>query len=181
MIQYQYSTNNSSWHSTQTSDDKYRRESTNFGKTWGAGYQFIGVDGLNGINGSDANVNDINVFNALTGGGKFQGIFTDSSGKLYMNAQYIRAGTLSGVTINVDTNANIGNNLYLGTISDINNPKSVIFTNLARIAGGGGELGADLILSAQRIELNGKINGTLNLSEVNSINWGNNAPVARFM
>lgn len=49
-IKYQYSTNNSSWHDTMTSNDKYRRESYDGGLTWGPGYQYKGTDG------SDANV-----------------------------------------------------------------------------------------------------------------------------
>jgi len=110
VIQYQYSTNNSAWHTTMTSNDKYRRESLDSGVTWQNSYKFVAVDG---INGSDVNVNDVNVFNALTEGGKFQGIFSDESGKLYMNAQYIRSGTLSGVTIDVDTEATIGKKLII--------------------------------------------------------------------
>lgn len=57
-VKYQYSVDNSSWHTTQSSSDKYRRESWDGGNTWGAGYQFVGKDGNNGINGSDANVPD---------------------------------------------------------------------------------------------------------------------------
>lgn len=58
VVQYQYSTNNSSWHTAFATGDKYRRESWDGGTTWQAGYQFIGVDGLPGSDGSDANVPD---------------------------------------------------------------------------------------------------------------------------
>lgn len=110
VVQYQYSVDNINWHTTMTSNDKYRRESLDNGATWQNSYKFVAIDG---INGSDANVNDVNVFKALTEGGKFQGIFSDESGKLYMNAQYIRSGTLSGVTIDVDTEATIGKKLII--------------------------------------------------------------------
>lgn len=53
LIQYQYSTNNSSWHNTRQSNDIYRRDSTDFGRTWGAGYQFVGTNGRDGVNGKD--------------------------------------------------------------------------------------------------------------------------------
>lgn len=60
IIQYQYSSNNISWHTSYVEGDIYRRESIDGGVTWGAGYQFIaingvdGVDGQNGADGSDA-------------------------------------------------------------------------------------------------------------------------------
>ena len=49
-VQYQFSSDNTSWHSTMQSTDKYRRDSIDGGKTWGTSYQFRGEDG------SDANV-----------------------------------------------------------------------------------------------------------------------------
>jgi len=45
--------------------------------------------------GSDASVTDVNVFNALTGNGTMYGCFTSSNNKLYINAAYIQAGTIS--------------------------------------------------------------------------------------
>ena len=51
--------------------------------------------GVNGSNGSDATVTDQNVFNALTSNGTMYGCFTALNGKLYINAAYINAGTLS--------------------------------------------------------------------------------------
>ena len=59
-VQYQFSVDGkTNWHSTMTSDDLYRRDSLDGGKTWGNAYQFRGVngkDGQNGEDGSDANV-----------------------------------------------------------------------------------------------------------------------------
>ena len=51
--------------------------------------------GVNGSDGSDATVTDQNVFNALTSNGTMYGCFTALNGKLYINAAYINAGTLS--------------------------------------------------------------------------------------
>ena len=44
------------WHDTMQTNDKYRRDSLDGGTTWGAGYQFVGVDGQNGQDGSPATV-----------------------------------------------------------------------------------------------------------------------------
>ena len=53
-VKYQFATSASGpWHDTMQSGDKYRRDSTDGGTTWGSPYQFVGTDGQNG---SDANV-----------------------------------------------------------------------------------------------------------------------------
>lgn len=54
-----------------------------------------GKNGSNGSDGSDASVTDENVFNALTSNGTMYGCFTAVNNKLYINAAYIRAGTIS--------------------------------------------------------------------------------------
>lgn len=49
----------SGWHDVMTDDDRFRRDSTDGGVTWGPAYQFRGTDGKpgqNGQDGSDANV-----------------------------------------------------------------------------------------------------------------------------
>ena len=51
--------------------------------------------GVNGSDGSDASVTDENVFNALTSNGTMYGCFTALNNKLYINAAYIKAGTVS--------------------------------------------------------------------------------------
>lgn len=51
--------------------------------------------GVDGSDGSDASVTDENVFNALTSNGTMYGCFTALNGKLYINAAYIQAGTVS--------------------------------------------------------------------------------------
>lgn len=44
-VQYQFSINGASWHSTMNASDMYRRDSLDGGKTWGSAYQFRGEDG----------------------------------------------------------------------------------------------------------------------------------------
>lgn len=52
-VKYQFSANSTGpWHDTMQTSDKYRRDSTDGGATWGSPYQFKGTDGTNGKNGS---------------------------------------------------------------------------------------------------------------------------------
>lgn len=51
--------------------------------------------GVDGSDGSDASVTDENVFNALTSNGTMYGCFTAFNNQLYINAAFIRAGTVS--------------------------------------------------------------------------------------
>lgn len=69
-----------------------------------------------------------------------------------ISADRINGGTLSGVTINVDTDAKVGNNLYLG---DYNAPgaKCIYFNDRATITGGDGWLGADISINANELWL----------------------------
>ena len=92
-VQYQFSVNGtSSWHTTMTSSDMYRRDSLDGGVTWGDAYQFRGSDGADG---DDASVTSSAIFNILTDGGTKFGIFSDSSSsRLYINADYIKSGTV---------------------------------------------------------------------------------------
>ena len=53
-----------------------------------------GSDGSDGADGSDASVTDVNVFNALTSNGTMYGCFVNVNSKLYINAEYIKAGTI---------------------------------------------------------------------------------------
>lgn len=95
------------WHTVFKTGDKYMQISFDGGQTWNTPTKIVGEDGkdgsngLDGINGSDANVTSETVFNALTEDGKIQGLFGTDDGfgnlALYINAEYIRAGTLSGM------------------------------------------------------------------------------------
>lgn len=95
-IQYQYSTNNSSWHTGRQSGDIYRRESFDGGKTWEAGYQFVGEDG------SDANVTYTNIKDALNRA-KRAGITVIGEGDIE--------------TVNIYANAIYGGKIYAGGLS----------------------------------------------------------------
>ena len=87
-----------SWHQTLNLYDLYASYSYDGGQTWTTGIKIRGEDGVNGIDGkdgSDATVNERNVFNVLTNGGTKFGIFGNStSNSLYINANFIKAGTL---------------------------------------------------------------------------------------
>lgn len=95
------------WHTVYSSSDYYASFTYDGGKTWGEPILVRGIngtngtngtdgkDGVNGADGSDASVTDENVFNALTSNGTMYGCFTALNNKLYINAAYIRAGTVS--------------------------------------------------------------------------------------
>ena len=72
-----------------------------------------------------------------------------------ISADRINGGTLSGVTINVDTNAKVGDSLYLGVLSDYGKIKSIFFNGAANISGGFGSTGADIEISAATLWLDG--------------------------
>ncbi|SDO78808.1 phage tail spike protein [Halobacillus aidingensis] len=66
--------------------------------------------------------------------------------------ELIGASITSGSTIDVATDANIGDNLYLGEYFG-SSMKSIFFNNLARINGGVGPIAAGMQLSADYIQL----------------------------
>ena len=90
--------NSSGWHKNFASGDIYGTYTYDGGNTWTEPIQIIGLDGRNGVdgeNGSDADVTDENVFNALTNNGTMYGCFAGVNNRLYINAAYIRSGTIS--------------------------------------------------------------------------------------
>lgn len=106
-----YSSDGVSWHSPMVSDDMYMQMSFDGGNSWSTTTKVVGTDGkdgedgADGWDGSDANVTAENVFNALTGSGDTQGLFSafyDGGNKLFINAEYIQAGTLSADYIDTD-------------------------------------------------------------------------------
>lgn len=100
-IKFQFSVDGlTSWHADMTIFDKYRRDSTDSGISWGTPYQFRGTDG---INGSDADVPAW--VKAMTS------TYIDNK---WVIAPHIYGGDItSNTTINVGTDATIGRNLYL--------------------------------------------------------------------
>ena len=69
-----------------------------------------------GYDGSDANVTDINVFNALTNNGSMYGCFSSSDDKLYINASYIKSGQIDTGLLNVKEIISSGG---IAVVSDI--------------------------------------------------------------
>lgn len=103
-VKAQYSSDGTSWGSTLTDNSIYVRYSYNGGQTWTDKMPLRGQDGTE--------ITADEIFNKLTNGGKMQGLFTNPTAqadeKLYINAEYIQANTLS-------TNyVSFGNNLQSG-------------------------------------------------------------------
>ena len=90
-----------------------------------------------------------------------------------ISADYISGGTLQGITLTVDTNATIGNQLTLGTRGAASG-KIIRFSNSAVIQGV--DI-AGIQLSGNYIAIGG---GNVDFSSATGISWGNNAPTARF-
>lgn len=118
-VRYQFSTNGTSgWHETMTANDKYRRDSLDGGTTWGEPYQFKGTDGSDG---SDANVTFNNIKSALQRAASTQTSFitADEMGSPNIYGGKIYGGVIYGgriesdSTINVSTDAKIGNKLII--------------------------------------------------------------------
>lgn len=100
-LQVQYSVdgiNENDWHSTFVSgSDKFMR--LKIGANWSDPMKVVGTDGQDGSPGSDATITAEDVFYMLTDGGTTQGLFPafyDGGEHLFINAEYIQAGTLSG-------------------------------------------------------------------------------------
>ena len=133
-IKYQYSSNNTDWHDTQASGDKYRRESFDGGVTWGTGYQFVGTDGSNAsvpsyikrtyidattIKSPSIEANEFNVYpydkNDYTGSYNIYGIHEVSGQQFHMfaieydgrgTAPYIYVGSPAGGYIQMNKSYN---------------------------------------------------------------------------
>ena len=90
------------WHDTFQAGDKYMRITFDGGQTWNTPTKIVGTD---------ATVTPETVFNALTEDGKIQGFFgnkdTDGNMELYINAEYIRSGTMSGMKFTDTTGVGI--------------------------------------------------------------------------
>lgn len=91
--------------------DYYASYTYDNGVTWTEVVKIRGEDGKDGYDGNDADITQENVFMALTDNGNNQGIFGYQNGDLtdiYINATYIKGGTLTGVTVqSVDEDDNI--------------------------------------------------------------------------
>lgn len=101
-LQVEYSVDGvNNWHTTFVSgSDKFMR--LKIGARWSDAMKIVGSDGQPGAPGSDAVVSKRDVFDMLTAGGTQQGLFTafyDGGDKLFINAELIQAGILSGITV----------------------------------------------------------------------------------
>ena len=110
-VQVEYSVDGTTnWHTTFVSgSDKFMR--LKIGSQWSDAMKIVGDNGQNGTNGTSATVSKRDVFNMLTDGGTTQGLFPvfyDGGDKLFINAEYIQAGTLSGITVqSTDASGNL--------------------------------------------------------------------------
>lgn len=122
-----------------------------------------GSDGSDGADGSDASVTDVNVFNALTSNGTMYGCFVNVDSKLYINAEYIKAGTidvdltLAGEIIANNIHANggtIGEAEYQWTIgTDSTNASIYCGTSSLAPTGGYGVNSNDIYIGTNGISL----------------------------
>lgn len=181
-IQYQFSTSFSGpWHNSMGTNDKYRRDSLDGGITWGSPYQFRGTDGQNG---SDANVPQ----------------WVKSMKATYIDNQWVISPHIYGgditseTTINVGTDATIGRWLKLkGSANDM---VGIVFNGDSIFDGPGlwsqkssGSGSKFVTLTAQILNIIGDglptscvqiVSPKLDLSSVESIDWGDNKPIACF-
>jgi len=110
------------------------------------------------------------------------GIYTGT-----LSADKIIGGTITGITINVTTDLDVGNNIYLGR--NTNATKMIKFNSSATIYS---ENSSSLSVSALtfsvrdgdvRLGSNGysvALYGTVDLSTASSVSWGSHAPVAKW-
>lgn len=109
--------------------DYYASYSYDGGKTWTNAVKIRGEDGQPGQNGNHAYVTAENVFNILTNNGGTQGLFPafyedEDEERLFINAEYIRSGTLSGITVESASSFTVESD------------KSTTMTNLTRLKDG---------------------------------------------
>lgn len=89
-------------YSSRTAVDLERKY--NFGKTFAEVYdlvseaQRVAQEAQNAFDG----LNHEQIFNLLTNYGEWQGIYRDDNGDVYVNASFIKGGTISGDTVKVD-------------------------------------------------------------------------------
>lgn len=203
-VKYRYSVDGSSWHDTMTDADMYRQDSLDGGKTWGSTYQFRGKNGTNGQNGSDASVTRANIERALRTASSVSSsyIAVDSLGspEIYGGRIYgseIYAGSASSSFMRMDADGlkvymdgidrpkielgltahfpylKLGSGSYQGAgtfhITKIDTAVSIGYIGTSNVTGIG--------MTDSQISLNAAL---LDLSVVDSINWGNNGPTAVF-
>ena len=110
-VKTEYSVDGSNdWHEAfNSATDKFMHMSFDGGKNWSTPTRIVGEKGSDGINGTDGKDGDEvdakTIFNLLTDNAGVQGIFpcfvkgtdTDGETKIFINAEYIRGKTISGL------------------------------------------------------------------------------------
>lgn len=189
-VQVQYSIDGmTNWHDDFTAGtDKFMR--LKIGADWTDAMKVVGEDGKNGTNGSNASVTPRAVFDALTDNSANQGIFSafvDNNNQIYINAEYIRAGTLSGMTLENAAGTHklqMSDSTGHGTFRLYNDVYSSVpyfsiydgeFGNIAFNVAGEPFLRAS---TAGYVTVEPM--GTWDFSDCTDVTWGNNAPVAVF-
>lgn len=84
----------------------------------------------------DESLDQEGVFNRLTNNGKAQGIYRDNEGNIYINANFIKSGTLAGVIIRAENETGDYVEIFDGTIRSGN--KNTPYFSLYPLYGGGG-------------------------------------------
>jgi len=137
----------------------------------------------NQIAGSILNLKGVNVLNGSTttfsvdtfGNVNFSGTLTGSTiNSSTINSTTINGGTItSATTINVGTDISVGNNIYIGDVSDRLTTKMIKFTGTSTIS-----CKNDVLeLSAEHV---GFLGSTVDFSGASGIVWGSNTPAAVF-
>lgn len=86
--------------------------------------------------------NDLNVFNALTSNGTKFGVFSSQSGRLYINADYIRSGTIDADVVTLGTS--------VGGFCCAQGSDGVNVTNGAKMFGSAGKWGSFYIFVSEK-------------------------------
>ena len=97
------------WHKIFVTGDMYATDTGDGGATWTNPRQIVGEDG------ESVELTQDNVFNALTLNGTVTGMTRGDDGKLYINANYINAGTIKADYIDVAGVITAGE-AYIGNI-----------------------------------------------------------------
>ena len=118
------------WHKIfDSTNDAYARYTYDNGSTWTDNVRLVGQ-----------NINEDTIFNILTTNGTKFGFFTDEDEKLYINASYIKTGTLSADRINGGTlsgvELNIANGKLIANSSGVTVKGSIYANNLYLRRGG---------------------------------------------
>lgn len=92
-------------------------------------------------------------------------VLSDISGNL---------GTITAGNINISSEIQVGNAIYIGNRNAYGTVKSLYFNNSANISGGTGFAGADIEYNADVH----KFVGEIDMSRTTYVNWGGNKPIA---